>query len=231
MTGIDSYPGSEAQQAFDADVSERYLRILGPATKILQYVTMMDQRTLSPIFEEERVGPRGPYVVKKLRTLRETGEPHQPVYGADHPHSTRFSRLLRRTGADEIFQLHDVNDPNIPIHMVGLRAKNKRAIEQLAALDPVLFNEWEDCYLQPHAQGLVGLSQLMLKQKRGLYSDRDLIDGMRLDIHQYSHASLQNDEHIVAMARPVLLRQILPWRRPDQTLPIGLPDVALEQAA
>src|SRR5262249_26576996 len=108
------------------------LVLAAPALAILAVLVKLDSR--GPVFyRQQRIGENGrPFMLLKLRTMREDAEARTgPVWAvdADDPRLTRLGRILRKTRLDEVPQLWNVLKGEMSF--VGPRPERPHFVERL----------------------------------------------------------------------------------------------------
>lgn len=205
QTGAE-YVASGRKRALDLAGGSLLTLILTPPAIPIMGVSMLEHRTLWPIYRQKRPGKDGKLrTVSKIKTIEETADPHEREAiwsGTYHPDAPPGSLWLRRKGLDEIPQLLAVVAGSMSL--VGIRPlpPSTRDYWQSVATQDT-FSEWDE--LSRLNSGLTGLDQLYGKLHEANGKDPNVARRrMELGIRGFHNASFANDMRILK-ATPLIL--------------------------
>jgi lipopolysaccharide/colanic/teichoic acid biosynthesis glycosyltransferase len=197
---------SQRKRQFDLLGSLAISLALAPLAGIVTSAAAFDNRSLYPIYEEQRMGGHtgGTFTIRKFRTLTKNVEGYLPgqTYGTFDPRASRIAQLLRCSGLDEMPQLCSVLAGNMSL--VGPRPLHASELERSKAADPDLFATWHPLFQQV-LPGMTGRSQIYRHHFRH-NGPQMLIDSMRMDVEYFESASLTHDMQYLSATPIHLLR-------------------------
>ena len=183
------------KRAIDVVLAIAFGVVLSPLIVLIAALVLLDDGT--PIlFRQVRSGRMGvPFVVHKFRTMRVDAESVGPRWAtAKDPRATRFGRLLRPFGLDELPQLWDVLRGSMSLF--GPRPERPEFVEQLAANTPLYRAR---LLVRP---GISGWAEVNIPHAE---DDADHIARLEYDLYYMKHASLMLDLRIAVHTLAVVL--------------------------
>jgi lipopolysaccharide/colanic/teichoic acid biosynthesis glycosyltransferase len=156
----------------------------------------IDTRNINPLFLQTRHGKHGEqFHTLKFRTLKRADEQGPlKILGTFDPRASKFGLFLRKYGIDEMPQI--INILKGDMSLVGFRPSTAAALEDYEKSDPVIFNEWYECFTASRP-GLVSTSSIY---RHSIINTTPEVrrQSMRLDIADTENASLANDLRLLA---------------------------------
>ncbi len=188
----EEYIASKEKRAFDVTSAAIVGGLAVPAMGVAAVALCAERRKINPFLIQKRVAMHGNYFqLHKLRTLPEVlGDEVLETYGSIDPRASKFGRMIRHLGLDELPQT--INVLNGEMHMVGIRPQVDSVLEDRRVVDPKLFDDWYYCYQRN--LGLFGNGQAYA-HTIGRYSEGDelIIEVMKRDVAGFESASLGSD--------------------------------------
>lgn len=165
-----------------------------PLAATTAVASMIDTRTMNPLFIQSRVGGRGEeesVQVMKFRTIPQSlGDlVARQTFGTFDPRASRTGVWIRQMGLDEVPQLLNVLDGSMSL--VGTRPLARADIERNADAAPHIFDEWYE-YFKVVKPGLIGPSQVL----RHHYRQRTpevVAASMEIDLRYFEAATFMGD--------------------------------------
>ena len=199
------YIDSEDKTKLDKKYAKRIATAILPAASLAVAMSVVDCRTLNPIYTQERPDFNGEArKIYKIRTIAPLAE-SDVSYGAQDPRATCLGNMLRKSGVDESPQLLEVFRGNMSV--VGIRQMLDRDYHAMEAADPILFNDVLDARKEAGAKpALTGLSTLYRRYIRPSMNDVTWVESMKLDMTYLENASERMDREIISTTPGHLVR-------------------------
>ncbi len=192
LLGVDKWPldyfwNRMAKRA--EDLVGSFIGLVLSVPVIAVAAPLIKRSSPGPVFyRQERCGERGnPFIIYKLRTMRESAEEGSgPVWAtADDPRRTRIGAFLRRYNLDELPQFWNVLKGEMSL--VGPRPERPHFVEQ--------FKEDISKYMWRHVSkpGMTGWAQV-----NGLRGNTSISERIKYDLYYLENWSLAFDFKILA---------------------------------
>lgn len=150
------------------------------------------------LFRQNRIGQDGQKVeIVKIRTLDNDCDPDAAGSGPDNDQATRFGRVLRSLGIDEIPQVINVLKNDLTV--VGPRIINQGTLDLVEANTPKYeFEEWYETYKKFKPGIISSFGIHARKLGRGLKDEEHAASRVGLDNHDFKSFSFGYDAKLLA---------------------------------